>query len=97
TDFRGALEDWAIADYRGSYAIAEGRFAEAAVLSDATHLLGAALGDTNDGIRALQQWSIARLTGDFEAARRRHAACATTAVGLVFPTDAMIALPAGEP
>ena len=49
TDFRGALEDWAIADFRGSHALAEGRFAEAAVLVDAAHALGSAIGDTNDG------------------------------------------------
>jgi class 3 adenylate cyclase len=96
TDFRGALEDWAIADFRGSHALAEGRFEEAAVLVDAAHALGNAIGDTNDGVRALQRWSIARLAGDFDAARHWQAECAATAVGLVFPTEAMNALSAGE-
>jgi hypothetical protein len=96
TDFRGALEDWAIADFRGSHALAQGRFAEAAVLADATHALGTAIGDTNDGVRALQRWSIARLTGDFEAARHWHTECAATAVGLTFPSEAVNALTAGE-
>ena len=96
TDFRGALEDWAIADFRCSHALAQGRFAEAASLADTAHELGVALGDTNDGIRALQGWSIARMTGDFDAARRWHDACAATAVGLVFPTEVVNAVSAGE-
>ena len=95
TDFRGALEGWAIADFRCSVALAEGRFAEAAVLADDAHTLGAALGNTNDGIRALQRWSIARLIGDFDAARHWQAECALTAVGLVFPTEATTAMTAG--
>ena len=95
TDFRGALEGWAIADFRAARAIAEGRFAEAAVLADVAHGLGAALGDTNDGIRALQQWSVARLTGDFEAAHR-WAESDASAVGQVVPTDALTYLTAGD-
>jgi class 3 adenylate cyclase len=96
TDFRGALEDWAIADFRAALALAQGHFAEGAGLVDAAHALGTAIGDTNDGIQALQRWTVARLTGDFDAARRRHAECATTAIGLVIPTGALTALDAGD-
>jgi hypothetical protein len=96
TDFRGALEGWAIADLRGAHAIAQGRFAEGAVLVDAAHALGDALGDTNDGLRALQHWSIARLTGDFDTARQFGSECAATAVGLAFPIAATTALDAEE-
>jgi hypothetical protein len=96
TDFRGALEGWSISDFRASRALAEGRLEEAAALADVTHTLGTALGDTNDGIRALQRWSISRYTGDFDAAARWHDECAATAVGLVFPTAAMAALAAGN-
>jgi class 3 adenylate cyclase len=95
TDFRGALESWAIADFRAARAIAEGRFAEAAVLADAAHGLGAALGDTNDGIRTLQQWSVARLTGDFDAAHR-WAAGDASAIGQVVPMEALTHLMAGD-
>ena len=95
-DFRCALEDWAITDYHGARAVAEGRFAEGAVLADAAHMLGTAIGDTNDGIHALQRWTIACQTGDFDAARRWHAECAATVLGLVFPTGALTALAAAE-
>ena len=60
SEFRGALEGWPIADFNASRALAEGRFEQAVTLADAAHDLGAALGDTNDGIHALQRWSIAR-------------------------------------
>ena len=96
TDFRGGLEGWAIADFEASRAIAEGRFAEAPELADVAHRLGSALGDTNDGIHALQQWTIARATGDFDSARRWHEEAAATAVGLTLPTAAVTALAAGD-
>jgi hypothetical protein len=96
TDFRGALEDWAIADFRAARAIAEGRFREAAVLIDVAHGLGAAIGETNDGLHAIQRWNVDRLTGNVEAARAWHVICETTLVGLVFPTSALAALSAGE-
>jgi hypothetical protein len=96
TDFRGALEDWAIADFRTGRAVAEGRIAEAAGLSDVAHERGAALGETNDGIRALQQWTVARLTGDVDAALHWLEECGATAVGLAFPLRALTALWAGD-
>ena len=96
TDFRGALEDWAITDFRSGRALAEGRFAEAAALFDVAHERGAALGETNDGLRALQQWNVARLTGDFDAAERWEDEIMATALGLAFPTRAMTALSAGD-
>ena len=94
--FRGALEDWSIADFCAARAIAEGRMAEAAALSDVAHERGAALGETNDGIRALQHWTVARLTGDVDAALHWQEECGATAVGLAFPLRALTALWAGD-
>ncbi len=95
-EFRGALEGWALSDFRTSRAMAAGKFEESARLSDATHELGAALGDTNDGIRALQQWSVARFTGDLDAAWRWQEETARSAVGFAFPTAATTLLLAGD-
>ena len=96
-EFRGALEGWAIADFLSARALAEGRIAESVTRSDVAHGLGDALGETNDGIRALQHWTAARMTGDFDAARRWEAAAGATAVGLAFPMAALTALSAGDP
>ncbi|MDQ1481738.1 MAG: hypothetical protein QOI44_2599, partial [Actinomycetota bacterium] len=96
TDFRGALEEWAIADFRAARALAEGRFAEAVLLFDVAHERGAALGETNDGIRALQQWITARLTGDFGAIFHWEEKLSATTLGLAFPTRALTALSVGD-
>jgi len=96
SEFRGALEGWAIADFRATYAIAQGRFEEADELSDAAHRLGGALGDTNEGIHALQRWTSALVTGNGEASRRWQQQCATTAIGRVIPTDSVTVLELGD-
>lgn len=96
TDFRGGLEGWPIADFRASRALAEGRFAEASTLFDIAHGLGGAIGDTNDGLRALQQWGASLFTGDFEAALRWQQEADASAVGLAFPIHAMTAVVAGD-
>jgi tetratricopeptide (TPR) repeat protein len=96
SEFRGALDGWAIADMRTALAIAQGRFADADELSAAAYELGRPLSDTNEGIHALQRWTSARLTGDFDAARRWHEKCETTAIGFVIPLAAVTALDAGD-
>jgi len=96
SEFRGALEGWASADFRAAHALAAGRFDEASDLVETAHRLGAALGDTNDGVHALQRWSIASLTGDLDAARQWQEESAATAIGRVIPIDAMDALGTGD-
>lgn len=93
---RGALEGWAIADYRAGHAVASGRFDEAVRLAEIAHELGTALGDSNDGVRALQCFAAARLTGDFVAAAIWQSRCDATALGLVVPTAALMALDMGD-
>jgi hypothetical protein len=95
TEYRGALEGWAIADFRAAAAQAEGRFEEADALSDVAHKLGSALGETNEGIHALQHWATARYTGDAEGADRWAEVCNATAIGIAFPIAAMNALLVG--
>ena len=95
SEFRGGLEGWAIADFHCSLAIAQGRFEEAKELSENAHRLGSALGDTNEGVHALQRWTLARLTGDFAAERHWRRARAGTAVGILMPSDALGALDSG--
>jgi hypothetical protein len=55
-----------------------------------------ALGDTNDGIHAIQRWSAARLTGDFPTAQAWQERCDATAIGLVTPTGPLTALDMGD-
>ncbi len=96
TDFRGALEGWAIADFCAGRALAEGRIAEAPGLIEVAYERGTALGETNAGIRALQQWTVARITGDVDAALHWQEECRATALGLAFPIRALTALSAGN-
>ncbi len=96
SEFRGALDGWAIADYRAAHALATGQFGEAVRLSESAHQLGTALGDTNDGIHSIQRWSAARLTGDFIAAQTWQQRCVATAIGLVTPTGPLTALDMGD-
>jgi tetratricopeptide (TPR) repeat protein len=96
SEFRGGLEGWAIADFRAAHAIAQGRFAEAVGLVDTARSLGTALGDTNEGIHALQHWEIARLTGDFASAAEWQRRLMSTAVGFVLPAEPVLALDRGD-
>lgn len=94
-EFRGGLEGWAIADFQTALAIAHGRFADAVELCETAYRLGAALGESNEGIHALQRWLIARHTGDSTAATTWQAQAAATAIGFVQPTGPVTLL--GDP
>jgi len=93
---RGALEGWPIAAFRAARALAQGQLSEASELADLAHRLGAALGDTNDAVQAMQRWTVARMTGDLVAAVEWQQRSTTTAIGRVFPGAAMNALAAGD-
>jgi class 3 adenylate cyclase/tetratricopeptide (TPR) repeat protein len=95
-EFPGALEDWAIADFDGSHALARGRFAEAAERSEDAYRRGTALGDTNDFIHAYQRWSLALATGDLDEALTWQERIATTVAGVVVPAAPCTALAAGD-
>jgi class 3 adenylate cyclase len=96
SEFTGALQGWAACDFDASYALAQGRFAEADALSEDAHRLGAALGDTNDFVHAYQRWSAALATGDLAAARTWQEHVAATAAGLAVPTAPVTHLAAGD-
>jgi class 3 adenylate cyclase len=97
SEFAGSLEGWAIADFRASLALAHGRFDEAEELADAAHVLGSALGDTNDGIHSFQRWWSALQRGDRDAALRWRAVNVETAIGATFPSEALLSLVLGDP
>jgi class 3 adenylate cyclase len=90
-DMRGALEDWAITQVSASHAYAQGRFEEAENLSARAHELGAALGDTNDAVRAGHALNAAVDVGDHQAATRWLAAADVTLVGASAPYAALLA------
>jgi class 3 adenylate cyclase len=96
SEYRGALEGWAIADFEASLALARGRFDEGEALSDEAHRLGTSLGDTNDGIHALQRAFSARARGDVVAAREWQARAQLTTIGSVTPLSALNALAEGD-
>jgi tetratricopeptide (TPR) repeat protein len=96
SDFRGAMEGWSIADFEASLAIAQGRFADAATLSDRAHALGEALGDTNEFVHAFQHLTLALAIGDLERAQTCHERGAATVAGSVVPSAAFIAFAAGD-
>jgi class 3 adenylate cyclase len=96
SDYQGAMEGWSLADFEASLAIAEGRFAEAVVLSDRAHALGEALGDTNEFIHAFQRCMVALAVGDLDQARSNQERGAATVAGSVVPSAAVTALASGD-
>jgi class 3 adenylate cyclase/tetratricopeptide (TPR) repeat protein len=96
-EFRGGLEGWAIADFRAALAVAQGHLAESIELADEAARLGLALGDTNEGVHAMQRWTVALLQGDLDGLKRWHERCAQTAIGLTIPTGALSSLACDGP
>ncbi|HEX5616611.1 MAG TPA: AAA family ATPase [Acidimicrobiia bacterium] len=95
-EFRGGLEGWAIADYRTGLAIAQGRFAEAVELCEIAYGLGTALGESIDGVHALQRWLIASYTGDPEQAAVWLEQAQATAIGMAQASSVYAALRAPD-
>jgi len=96
SEYRGALEGWAIADFDATLALARGEFDTADALADAAHALGTSLGDTNDAVRAGQHWLSARGRGDLDAAREWNEQALRTAIGSAVPTTAATLIAAGD-
>ncbi len=96
SEYRGALEGWAIADFDATLALARGEFDTADALADAAHALGTSLGDTNDAVRAGQHWLSARYRGDVDSARAWNDQALLTAIGSAVPTTAATLIAAGD-